>query len=99
MCLVSMAVERLQVIRVEQTKHEGSKCSASEVGDKIDPDGRPRKQADCCGRYGDGWIEGCSAKASDGRGTSEHGEADGESVERVVVMILAGRDVEYYLRE
>jgi hypothetical protein len=30
---VSVAVERLQVLRVEQTKHRGSKCTPSEVGD------------------------------------------------------------------
>jgi hypothetical protein len=41
MLFVSVAVERLQVLRVEQTKHRGSKRTASEVGDQEDPDGRP----------------------------------------------------------
>jgi hypothetical protein len=36
-----VAIERLQVLRVEQTKHKGSNCAAGEVGDKKDPDGGP----------------------------------------------------------
>ena len=36
---------------------------------------------------------------SDGRDANEQSEADRESVERVVVMILAGRDVEYHICE
>jgi len=40
MCFVLVAVQWLQVRRVEQSKHKGSKCAAGQVGDKIDPDGR-----------------------------------------------------------
>ena len=39
--LVSVAVERLKVLRVEQTEHQGGNCAAGEVGDQKDPDGRP----------------------------------------------------------
>ena len=38
-------------------------------------------------------------RSTNGRGTGEHGEADGKSIERVVVMILAGRHVQYHVRE
>jgi hypothetical protein len=39
--LVSVAVERLQVLRIEQTKYKGSRCAPAEVGDQKDPDSRP----------------------------------------------------------
>src|SRR5215472_1230370 len=94
--LVKVRVGTVQVIGVQVAEGQCGCRASSEVGQQVDPDVRPGKQAHDRSAERDSGIEGAAADAPDRRGASENREADRQAVEGVPRVILAGCDVQYH---
>src|SRR5690606_31420211 len=78
----------LALTEVERIEQQGRGSAPEQVCDEVDPEVRERGKAHQDEADGHSRIEGPAGNSADGVGSDHHGEADGEAVVRVPLVIL-----------